>query len=45
MPSRGYALSFGTSLTKVGCNDGKVFYMLKKDDQFYFLGMLQPDGC
>ena len=52
MPSRGYELSIGTSLAKVGRDDGKVFYVSKKSEQFDLLffrrvvtGWLQTICC
>ena len=52
MPSRGYELSFGTSFAKVGCDDGKIFYVSKKSEQLDLLffapvatGWLQTICC
>ena len=39
--SRGYELSFGTSLAKAGCDDGKVIYVSTKSEKFDFL-FLRP---
>ena len=47
MPSRDYKLSFGTSLAKIDSDDGKVFYVSKKSEQFdlLFLWPVATDGC